>query len=341
MNLPARLQGLSTLASHEGWQRAVKQLPVIATAALTVVVAWQLARITWLLLPRADTQAAVAPVDMSALLPVSRGVNAQQVANAHLFGEASAEAPNEADLENAPKTTIPLVLSGTIASSDPTKGFAFIGESANAAKFVRVGALIAGQAKLHSVFADRVILDRSGRLEALHLPRNAALGAARPAAAARATPPSGQFADNLRRIAETNPNAFSEVIRPQPVFAGGAQKGYRVYPGRNRQQFASLGLRPGDLVTAINGTALDDPARGQEILNTLTLSDQVSVTVERNGQTQQLNLNTAQIHLPEPATEPAVPPQTPAPNPGAIVPGQMPQTPPQTPGPESGAMDAR
>jgi general secretion pathway protein C len=326
MNMPASLQGLPTLASHAGLQRVVKHLPAIVTAVLTVLVAWQLARVTWLLLPRADNATAPVTVDVATLLPDSRGVDAQRIANAHLFGEAVAAAPDESDLENAPKTTIPLVLSGTIASNDPSKGFAFIGESAAAAKFIKVGDSVAGQAKLHSVFTDRVILDRSGRLEALHLPRNTTLGAARPAMAARpAAPPPGQFADNLRRIAETNPSAFSEVIRPQPVFAGGVQKGYRVYPGRNRQQFASLGLRPGDLVTSINGTALDDPARGNEILNTLTLSDQVSVTVERNGQTQQLTLNTGQIHLPEPAAEPTVPPSEP--------------TPPQNP--EPGMMEAR
>jgi general secretion pathway protein C len=84
------------------------------------------------------------------------------------------------------------------------------------------------------------------------------------------------------------------------VFANGVQRGYRVYPGRNRQQFARLGLQPGDLVLAINGTALDDPARGMEIFNTMGTTDRVTVTVERNGQSQDLTLNTAQVALPDP-----------------------------------------
>ena len=88
-------------------------------------------------------------------------------------------------------------------------------------------------------------------------------------------------------------------MRPQPVFANGVQRGYRVYPGRNRQQFAKLGLQPGDLVLSINGTPLDDPQRGMEIFNTIGTSDRVSVTVERNGQSQELMLNTAQIMLPD------------------------------------------
>ena len=73
----------------------------------------------------------------------------------------------------------------------------------------------------------------------------------------------------LQELAAQNPAAITEIIRPQPVFANGQQRGYRVYPGRNRQQFSKLGLMPGDLVTAINGTPLDDPARGMEILQSI------------------------------------------------------------------------
>jgi len=56
-----------------------------------------------------------------------------------------------------------------------------------------------------------------------------------------------------------------------------------------------LGLRPGDLVTAINGTPLDDPARGQEIFGTLGSSSEAHVTVMRNGRQQDLTLNMAQV----------------------------------------------
>jgi hypothetical protein len=49
------------------------------------------------------------------------------------------------------------------------------------------------------------------------------------------------------------------------------------------------------LVTAINGTPLDDPQRGQEIFNTLQSSTSASVTIERGGQTMQVNMNIAQV----------------------------------------------
>ena len=75
----------------------------------------------------------------------------------------------------------------------------------------------------------------------------------------------------------------------------GQLKGYRVFPGRNRQQFIALGLRPGDLVTEINGVALNNPAQGMEIFRTLSESSQVTVTVERNGQNQSITLDASKL----------------------------------------------
>jgi general secretion pathway protein C len=99
----------------------------------------------------------------------------------------------------------------------------------------------------------------------------------------------------MRQLVTSEPGIISDIMRPQPVFAQGKQRGYRVYPGRNRQAFVRLGLRPGDLVTAINGTPLDDPARGQEIFATIGTSSEAHVTVMRNGQARDVTLNMAQV----------------------------------------------
>jgi general secretion pathway protein C len=107
--------------------------------------------------------------------------------------------------------------------------------------------------------------------------------------------PDPMLGERLQNLAAQNPAAITEIIRPQPVFANGQQRGYRVYPGRNREQFSKLGLMPGDLVTAINGTPLDDPARGMEILQSMNSATQVTVTVERNGQSTQVNINNAVV----------------------------------------------
>ncbi len=296
MPLPPALREFQQLSPQQWVDRVSQTVPGVLVLVLVIGIAWQLVQLTWLILDRGDTAPAVTAPPQPFNAP-RKGFDVQAIANAHLFGTARVEtAMNPAD---APQTQMNLVLAGTWAAEDPALGFAFIGESANNARMYAVGKIVRGSTTLKAVYADRVTLDTGGRLETLNLPRLSAGNpglVTRPATAAR---PGNQVTENLRRLAETNPTAFTEVVRPQPVFANGVQRGYRVYPGRQRQQFAKLGLQPGDLVLAINGTPLDDPQRGMEIFSTMGSADRVTVTVERNGQAQELSLNMSQLQVPD------------------------------------------
>ncbi|HEY5809545.1 MAG TPA: type II secretion system protein GspC [Povalibacter sp.] len=296
MPLPSSIRALETLTPQQWLERASRTLPQVLSVLFVVAIAWQLVQLTWLLLERRAESAEALPLPAPAVSPAARnqGPDIQAIADAHIFGTQQAE---DVDAASAEATTVPLVLSAVFATNDPQKGFAIIGDSAAASNVYATGQAVRPGMTLHSVYHDRVIFDRGGRMESLMLPVQSLGGVQISSAPAR--PQQSQFQDNLRRIAETNPSAFTEIIRPQPVFANGVQRGYRVYPGRNRQQFAKLGLQPGDLVVSINGTPLDDPQRGMEIFNTLGSSDRVTVTVERNGQSQDLTLNTAQVMLPD------------------------------------------
>ena len=99
---------------------------------------------------------------------------------------------SETDPNSVAASQMPLVLVGTIANTDPELGYAIIGESSAAAKVYAVGKTITGGTKLHSVYPDRAIIDRGGKLEALLLPKrftgqgmNAGLATARRSAARR------------------------------------------------------------------------------------------------------------------------------------------------------------
>ena len=300
MQLPKSLSRLAAAAEGQraaGWARS---LPTLVSGLLVVLIAWQLVQLGWTLLgarpgagPAPGAPAPVTPIER----PAAPAFDLQAIVDAHLFGVAAPKAaPGQGDPNAAPATQMPLVLVGTVAQSDPAAGLAIIGESAATAKVYAVGKIVAGGAKLHAVYPDRVILDRDGQLEALLLPKQYKGGAMTPAVAAAAAPPvDASVGERLRQLASQAPGQLTDMIRPQPVFANGQQRGYRVYPGRNRDQFARLGLRPGDLVTAINGTPLDDPSRGMEIMQSINSASEVSVTVERNGQITQVNINNAQL----------------------------------------------
>jgi general secretion pathway protein C len=169
--------------------------------------------------------------------------------------------------------------------------------SAQAAKFVTVGQQVPGGAQLHSVYNDRAIIERGGALESVFLPKTTGGALAMSAPPPPGIQPQGNDAmvERMRKLVSDDPGLIGQLMRPQPVFAGGKMRGFRVYPGANRQAFTRMGLRPGDLVTAINGTPLDDKDRAQEIFNTLSSSTDARVSVTRNGRQQELVLNLAQI----------------------------------------------
>ena len=270
---------------------ALARAPQVVTFILALALAAQLALIVVGMTSRSRQ---TAPPPVATAPPVSQ-LDIGGLVNAHLFGNAVVQNAN-GDGANAPPSSMPLVLAGLLATEDPKEGMAIIGESAAAAKVVAVGQQVPGGATLHSVYNDRAVIERNGALESVLLPRRTAgtLSAAPPPPPV-AAPQNDAAIERMRRRVSDDPTIIGQVMRPQPVFAGGKMRGFRVYPGANRQAFARIGLRAGDLVTAINGTPLDDKDRAQEIFATLNSSTDARVTVTRNGRQQELVLNLAQI----------------------------------------------
>jgi len=269
--------------------------PAYVSLILAALIAVELARIALSFLggPVKTPQPVVTRPAAPHLRP---GVDVQKVVSAHLFGVAAVE-PGAQDPANAPLSSANLVLAGTIASQDPKHGVAIISDG-GPSKVYSVGDNVSG-ATLHSVYLDHVILDRAGVLETLMLPRQ--LAGSRPMAAVRrpggADPRTVAAVDNIRRLVQQDPGILDQVMRTVASYdnAAGKLRGFRAYPGRNRAIFNKLGLKPGDLVTAINGTVLDDPQHSQEVFNTIQTSDHVTVTIERGGQKQDITLNIAQV----------------------------------------------
>src|SRR5450755_947540 len=271
--------------------RLTRNGPWLGSMLIAALIAIELARITVMLASSNQLRPVALPAAGPGMGAGMRraAINVQSVASAHLFGIAAPE-PGLQDPNNAPPTTANLVLAGTIATQDPTHGVAIISDG-GPSKVYSVGDNLSGF-RLHSVYLDHVILDRGGSLETLSLPRQ--FLPSHVAATRSGAPPA---VENLKRLVAQDPNILAQVMRAVPSYdsAAGKLRGFRIYPGKNRSAFNNLGLRPGDLVTAINGSPLDDPQRGQEIMNTVETADRATVTIERGGQAQDLTLNIAQV----------------------------------------------
>ncbi len=228
--------------------------------------------------------------------------DSQAIANAHVFGVADAvtveTAPVPTADENLADTGLTnLSLKGTVASMFPEYSVAIIADGKNAEKVYAVNDAVGSNAKLHAIYADRVVLNEAGVLTNLKLPKEftSAQGAAVRRSSNRRS--SLQNTQSIQAVVSKNLTKLSDVIRPTPYFVNGQQSGYRVYPGRDRKQFSELGLRPGDLIKDINGQSLTDPTQAMQIFEALGTSAQVTVTVERNGKAESIVLKTSQLDL--------------------------------------------
>lgn len=266
--------------------------PLLAGAVLVAAAAWQAAALTWSVILALTTEPALPPpVALAESAERADAVPAQSVASMHLFGAAQTSTDTlAAAAADAPETRLNLKLRGILAANEATFSRAIIA-SGNQDKVYSVGDTLPGGASVEAVLADRVLLRRAGRLETLRLPRESAdsgISYDEPRADESQT-----FSDvgELREEIVENPTRLSELVRYSPVLQDGEIRGYRLYPGRDRARFAELGLQPGDVVTAINGTELSDPGRAVEMLNSLTDQSSITLTVERGGTQQEITLS--------------------------------------------------
>lgn len=235
------------------------------------------------------------PTPLSAWHPHAGAPDTARIVASHLFGRAPQG--HDALDTDAPHTRLPLVLTGVIAAAEPTEGLAILGPNAHTSRVYAVGDTVPGGATLDAVLPRKVLLRQNGSLQSLPLPRHAPASAPPPSAAALPSSETSapKFAARMRALVRHRPGILARLLRPEPVFSGGHQLGYRVYPGSDPAAFQRLGLKPGDLVLDINGTPLNDAAQDQQILNTLGSSSEATVTVLRHGQHHTLTLNLAQV----------------------------------------------
>jgi len=304
MTTEAKWSDFSSLDTEQLLIAGNRLLPRWVALALVVAIAWQLARIIWILMPGSSTGDLIIapPVQISRAANSGAGTaDVHSIANAHIFGEASVAdatvvAPQESH-ENLAETRLSLELKGTMASADDATSIAIIADASKEEKIYSIKDTVAPGATLHAVYADRVVLNRAGNLEVLKLPKEFPQGTVRTRRSATTVSRAASNPQSIQNVVAQNVTKLADVIRPTPYYVSGQMQGYRVYPGRDRKQFAALGLRPGDLIKDIDGAALTNPQQATQIFQELGDKQQVSVTVERNGQPEVLILNTGQLNL--------------------------------------------
>ncbi len=268
----------------QGYERHVRWLIPAVQVLLLVAIAIAAARLIWSLIPTPESARwRPAPVQMSNA-GQDAGPKLDVILGARLFGIYQ---PQAANLDAAPDTSLNLTLLGIFAGTRKEESRALIGQPDGDEKPYSIGQDVVSGVNLQAIFADRVVLSRNGQLETLRLDKD------KPGAGFTGVSMEGGTATQLSQVRQellADPNKAAEYIRVQPVNVGGQMKGYRVYPGQNQTLFNNAGLRPGDLVTSVNGIQMDDTQKAMQMLSDLSKAGSVSVVIDRGGQPQTINV---------------------------------------------------
>lgn len=286
----------------------------VVNVILVILLAWLLAKLSWLLLPKPNAELTVAPLQTRVDRAVPQDLT--NLTRYPLFGRAeSVAATAPITVTEAPKTRLNVKLTGLVAvPARPEAGSAVIEHRGSEATYA-VGDMLEGtRAKLHQVLDDRVLLEQNGRFETLMLDgveftriaqANAGLGREdNPELAAAQEPiliaqPIATGFNNPELQAQRDeimaePMKFFDYVRVTPVQRDGQLAGYRLMPGKDAAMFQQLGFQQGDLAIEINGVPLNDIQQAARIINDMREATEAAIKIERDGEIRDILVSLSQ-----------------------------------------------
>ena len=75
----------------------------------------------------------------------------------------------------------------------------------------------------------------------------------------------------------------------KPVFVGGKFRGFRIAALRDPAFWKGVDLKPGDVVTRVNGLPIERPEQALRAFESLDTSNELRVTYERGGEPRELS----------------------------------------------------
>jgi len=283
----------------------------LARFLLVLSLSISLARLFWLVFPMPAIPAATVAIPTAATYVDSNnsGVNIAQLKTLTVFGKAAPKQEQPAVIETqATVTQLNLILVGVIVSSDENSARAMIASGDKQDVYaVNAPLPVGNNVTLSKIMNDRVIINNNGQYESLLLyqddPNAPAISQAsapqtdvQQVVPVQTTPyPSGRPGPELEMQSPSqdrggNDSGVTQVARNlSDVLAMSIQRengqviGYKIRPGRDAEKFKSLGLQTDDIVTAINGMPLTNPAKIMEVYKNMGNTTSASLEIKRGG----------------------------------------------------------
>ncbi|KMT64666.1 type II secretion system protein GspC [Catenovulum maritimum] len=293
------LQFLQKLPQHK--------LSLLTQVILGVYITWLFAQMTWQLFPQ-PVQNSISQSMPAQANQADKQIDVSKISRLNLFGNYNA-APKPIERlpepENAPQTKLNLKLTGVVPSSEPARAAAIIEKSGSQDVYGINEKIDGTRAVIKEIFADRVILEQSGRRETLMLEGRdykAEAAGSSYASSNKSTATKEQVSEQkqvikeedraaieqLRKDAFSDPGKLIDYIKVNPLRKNGELIGYRLYPGKDAKLFSSVGLKAGDVAIEINGYDLTNLSQALQAMTELKSAQEASLMVDRNGSVTQI-----------------------------------------------------
>jgi len=190
------------------------------------------------------------------------------------------------DADRAAPRAVGAVVTGTILYSKSADALTIIRDRQGQQQVYARGDEIPDGGEVVEIHRNYIVVRRDGSLERLEFSWAAAatpMSVRAVPGEAQATPPEDQRTA-LRRRMFSHPELLLQLVGATAVVEGGQFRGYRVTQPSDPAFLESLGLKPGDLLTAVNGVPLDTPDYGSGALDALSATGQLTFTVRRGDQ---------------------------------------------------------
>lgn len=185
------------------------------------------------------------------------------------------------------KTPRFLLLTATRPGRNSRDGYALIGVSDRSPQTYRVGSLLANGARIQEIYSDHVVLERAGQTTQLYL---AGYPSPETSPASLAMISVGGTTQAALATADSG-DSLTDYIRISPAFEGTQFQGLVVFANPRSDAFFRMGLREGDVITAVDETVSPDQESALAALRPLIKGHALSVTVQRDGHRQVLSLD--------------------------------------------------
>ncbi|MBE0093179.1 type II secretion system protein GspC [Raoultella planticola] len=256
--------------------------PHIAMLVTLLLIGQQLAKLSWrMILPAYSPAIEVndAP-EISPLIPAPN----TELPVFTLFGRAEKKPQSSAhdeSLDQAPLSSLKLRITGLLASSDAARSIVIMAKGNQQVSLMTGDSTPGNEARIIAILRDRIIVNYRGRNEAILLADDGSMKAA--------GAPDTALNSPLSKIRQ-QPQNILNYLNISPVMVNEQLSGYRLNPGKDPTLFRESGLHENDLAVALNGLDLRDQQQAQQALKQLPELSEITLTVEREGQRQDIYL---------------------------------------------------